>query len=102
MPDPTNESTRAGYAQQDANARLLWQSQRRKANPWDHRGQQLEGEQPPAAPNAPEGDTAAADEPEPTLIAQQDRLRLRRPNQQVENPFESLIEHTLHVKLKDD
>lgn len=102
MPDPTNESTRAGYAQQDANARLLWQSQRNKANPWEHRGSQLEGEEQPAAPSAPEAGAKEADEAEATLISQQDRLRLHRPNHQVENPFERLIEHTLQVKLKED
>jgi hypothetical protein len=102
MPDPTNESTRSGYAQQDAGARLLWQSQRSKANPWEHRGQQLDQDELPSPTPTPEQDVAGQSEPEPTTIAQQDRLRLHRPNQEVENPFESLIAHTQRTKLKHD
>jgi hypothetical protein len=101
MTDPTNESTRANYAQQDGSARRLWETQRRKANPWEHRGQQLAGDEAEAAsPDDPAGTASPEAEPD-TLIPQQDRLRLHRPNQQVENPFERLIEHTLQVKLPE-
>jgi hypothetical protein len=101
MTDPMNESTRANYAQQDGSARRLWDTQRRKANPWEHRGQQLDGDEAQAPSTEEQGAQAKADAEPDTLIPQQDRLRLHRPNQEVENPFERLIEHTLHVKLPE-
>lgn len=100
MPDPTSESTRMNYAQQDASARRLWDTQRGKANPWEHRGRNLDGEDSPQT-DVPSPEAPAAEAAPTAMIAQQDRLRLHKPAKDVENPFESLIEHQLHLKLPD-
>ena len=98
MPQPTGDAKGINYSQRDDRSRMLWNSQLGKANPWEHRGQNLdaEDEAPPQAPV----EQAAAPQP-PTMIPQQDQLRLHRPAKDVENPFERLIEHQLHLKLPD-
>lgn len=97
MPQPTGDAKGINYSQRDDRSRLLWNTQIGKANPWDHRGQNLDEEEE-VTPDPAEPAAAAAPS---TMIPQQDRLRLQRPDKDVENPFERLIEHQLHLKLPD-
>jgi hypothetical protein len=100
MPDPTGDAKGIGYSRQDERTRRLWDTQIGKANPWEHRGQKLDADADEAAPQAADAPTVS-EAPSAPMIAQQDRLRLHRPVQAVENPFERLIEHQLHLKLPD-
>lgn len=96
MPDPTGEARPINYSQEDRNARLLWKTQIPKANPWEHRQPQDQEDEAPPSKEAP----APAAEPEVRrkTISQTDKLSLHR-EEALENPFERLLEHRLHIEL---
>lgn len=100
MPDITGDAKGIGYSRQDERTRRLWDTQIGKANPWEHRGQKLDGDETEALPPTVD-DPPVSEAPHAPMIAQQDRLRLHRPEKAAENPFERLIEHQLHLKLPD-
>ena len=97
MLDPTGDTKRINYSRQDDSARRLWNTKIGEVNPWEHRGKALEDDRPEAP--VPDAAEVAAGEAPPTLIEQHDQLALHRPPKTADNPFESLIEHRLHLKL---
>lgn len=98
MPDPAGEARKMNYSQEDRNARLLWKTQIPKANPWEHRGQSQDDDEPQEPSEAP----AQAEPPAKggRRISQTDKLSLHR-EQALENPFERLLEHRLHIELSN-
>ncbi len=92
MLDPSGDAKPANYSREDDSARRLWLTQRTKANPWDHRTDNPDGESAPAVQAA--SAIAPREAAAPTLIPQQDQLQLEvRSAQQVENPFARLVLH---------
>lgn len=101
MLDPSGDTKRSTYSREDDSARRLWLTQRTKANPWDHRSNDAEDEQPVSS--LVREIAARAPEASKTLIHQRDRLSLDTQGPQlVENPFAKLVLNRIRQGDKGD